>query len=73
MPIRKIKDLIDRLPKSRLELITEVNANDHFELPPLLHQLSPDGKVHIFNNLNSDLNRQEFLYETDLDSRKGLR
>jgi len=69
MPIQKIEDLIDSLPKSKSELITEVNANDHFELARLLHQLSPQGKVHVFNNLNSNLKRQEVLYETDLDSR----
>jgi magnesium transporter len=69
MPIQKIEDLIGCLPKRKPELITEVNANDHFELARLLHQLSPEGKVHVFNNLNSDLKRQEVLYETDLDSR----
>ena len=69
MPIQKIDDLIGCLPKRKPELITEVNANDHFELARLLHQLSPEGKVHVFNNLNSDLKRQEVLYETDLDSR----
>ena len=69
MPIQKIEDLINNLPKSQPELITEVNVNDHFELARLLHQLSPEAKVHVFNNLNSDLKRQEVLYETDLDSR----
>ena len=46
MPIQKIEDLIDSLPKSKPELITEVNTNDHFELARLLHQLSPEGKIH---------------------------
>ena len=69
MPIRKIEDLIDSLPKSKPELIREVNVNDHFQLTRLLLQLSPEGKVHIFDNLNSNLKRQEVLYETNLDSR----
>jgi len=69
MPIQKIEDLIDNLPESKHELINEINANDHFELARLLHQLSPEEKVHVFNNINSDLKRQEVLYETDLDSR----
>ena len=69
MPIQKIENLIDSLPKSKHELITEVNTNDHFELARLLHQLAPEGKIQVFNNLNSDLKRQEVLYETDLDSR----
>ena len=46
MPIQNIKFLIDSLPKSHPELITEVNANDHFALARRLHQLSPEGKVH---------------------------
>ena len=73
MPIKKIEDLIDSLPKRKPELFTEVNANDHFELARLLHQLSPEGKIHVFNNLNSDLKRQEVLYATDLDSRLEIK
>ena len=64
MPIQKIKFLIDSLPKSHSELITEVNANDHFELARRLHQLSPEGKFHVFSCLNSNLKRQEVLSET---------
>jgi hypothetical protein len=30
MPIQKIEDLIGCLPKRKPELITEVNANDHY-------------------------------------------
>ena len=73
MPIKKIEDLIDSLRKRKPELFTEVNANDHFELARLLHQLSPEGKIHVFNNLNSDLKRQEVLYATDLDSRLEIK
>ena len=58
MHIQNIKFLIDSLPKSHPELITEVNANDHFALARRLHQLSPEGKVHVFSCLNSDLKRQ---------------
>ena len=39
MPIQKIEDLIDSLPKSKPELITEVNTNAHFELARLIFQL----------------------------------
>ena len=69
MPVKKIKHLIGSLPKSQPELIKEVNTNDHFELARRLHQLSPEEKVHVFGSLNSNLKRQEVLYETDLDSR----
>ncbi|MDP7148920.1 MAG: magnesium transporter [Nitrospinaceae bacterium] len=50
-------------------IIAEVNAKDHFEIARLLHQLSTEGKILVFNSLDSDLKRQELLYETDLDSR----
>ena len=69
MPIKKIKHLVDRLPTSQPQFIKEVNHFNHFELARLLHQLSPEGKIHVFNTLDSNLKRQEFLYETDLDSR----
>ena len=69
MPIKKIKHLVDRLPTSQPQFIKEVNHFNHFELARLLHQLSPEGKIHVFNTLGSNLKRQEFLYETDLDSR----
>ena len=62
MPIKKIKHLVDRLPTSKSQLIREVNDVDHFELARLLHQLSPEGKILIFNILDSNLKSQEFLY-----------
>jgi hypothetical protein len=61
MPIQKIKDLIDSLPESKLELIAEVNGNDHFELARLLHQFSIEGKIHVFNNLNSNIRVKRFF------------
>ena len=69
MPVQKIKNLINNLPTSETELVKIVNTSDHFELARLLHQLSTDGKVHVFSSLNSSIKRQELLYETDLDSR----
>ena len=69
MPIHKIKRLIENAPKSSSALTTEVNVHDHFEIARLLHQLPIDGKILVFNSLDSDLKRQELLYETDLDSR----
>ena len=69
MPIHKIKQLIENASKSPSALTTEVNVHDHFEIARLLHQLPIDGKILVFNSLDSDLKRQELLYETDLDSR----
>ena len=47
-------------------ITAEVNARDHFEIARLLHQLPVEGKIVVFNSLDSDLKRQELLYETDL-------
>jgi len=69
MPIQKIKQLINGAEMNPSAIIAEVNAKDHFEIARLLHQLSTEGKILIFNSLDSDLKRQELLYETDLDSR----
>ncbi len=69
MPIQKIKQLINGAEMNPSAIIAEVNAKDHFEIARLLHQLSIEGKILVFNSLDSDLKRQELLYETDLDSR----
>ena len=69
MPIQKIKQLINGAEMNPSAIISEVNAKDHFEIARLLHQLSTEGKILVFNSLDSDLKRQELLYETDLDSR----
>jgi magnesium transporter len=69
MPIQKIKQLINDAEMNPSAIIAEVNAKDHFEIARLLHQLSIEGKILVFNSLDSDLKRQELLYETDLDSR----
>ena len=68
MPIEKIKQLIEDPEVSPTVLTEKVNNKDHFEIARLLHQLSVEGKILVFNCLNSDLKRQELLYETDLDS-----
>lgn len=69
MPIQKIKQLIEESEISSPALTAEVNVRDHFEVARLLHQLSVEGKILVFNSLDSDLKRQELLYETDMDSR----
>lgn len=69
MYIKNIKEIIDKHPKSSPELSKEVNSCDHFELARLLHQLSTNKKIIIFNELHSVLKRQQVLYETDFDSR----
>jgi len=44
MPIKKIEDLIDSLPKRKPELFTEVNANNHFELAAFFTSYRLKGK-----------------------------
>ena len=69
MPIKHIKKLISE-PEVAIDALSgEVNSKDHFEVARLLHQLSVDGKILVFNCLDSDQKRQELLYETDQDSR----
>ena len=72
MPINKIKRIIATEPINPSVLAAEINSIDHFELARLLHQLSTDGKVLVFNKLQSDIKRQEVLYETDIDSRQEI-
>ena len=69
MPIQKIKQLMEETKVDPTVITAEVNARDHFEIARLLHQLPVEGKIVVFNSLDSDLKRQELLYETDLDSR----
>ena len=69
MPIQKIKQLMVETEVDPTVIAAEVNARDHFEIARLLHQLPVEGKIVVFNSLDSDLKRQELLYETDLDSR----
>ncbi|HAK38149.1 MAG: magnesium transporter [Nitrospinaceae bacterium] len=69
MPIQKIKQLMVETEVDPTVITAEVNARDHFEIARLLHQLPVEGKIVVFNSLDSDLKRQELLYETDLDSR----
>ena len=49
-----------------------INTLDHFDIARLLHQISIDEKVLIFQYLEGDLKRQELLYETDKESRKEI-
>ena len=45
---------------------------DHFDIARLLHQLTIDEKVLIFQYFDEDVKRQELLYETDQESRKEI-
>ena len=69
MSIQKIKILVEE-PEINFEALSiEVNSEDHLEIARLLHHLSKEGKILVFNCLDCDLKRCQVLYETDRDSR----
>ena len=45
MRLKIITDLIIEFLKTKLELITEINSNDHLELARLLHQFLTEVKL----------------------------
>ena len=49
-----------------------INSMDHFDIARLLHQLTIEEKVYIFQYIDDDVKRQELLYETDQESRKEI-
>jgi magnesium transporter len=69
MPIEKIISIFADSSLSESEIDTQVNSVDHFEIARRLSELSTKEKIRVFQGLDSDLKRQELLYETDQDSR----
>ena len=69
MLVPRIKTLVNE-PEVNLELLSaEVGSQNHLEIARLLHHLSKEGKILVFNCLDCDLKRCQVLYETDRDSR----
>jgi len=72
MPVDKLKELVED-PEITGEVFAEmVNEMDHFEIARLLHQLTPEEKVKVFQALDEDEKKQELLYETDNESRSAI-
>lgn len=72
MAIDQLKSLFTEpgIPEDQARKV--INAMDHFDIARLLHQLTRDEKVLIFQYLEGDVKRQELLYETDKESRKEI-
>ncbi len=72
MAIDKIKSFFSDPGLSDQDFQRNLESFDHFDIARLLHQLSREEKVKIFQYLGDDTKRQEVLYETDIESRKEL-
>ncbi len=72
MAIDQLKSLFSEsgIPESQAREM--INSMDHFDIARLLHQLTIDEKVLIFQYIEDDVKRQELLYETDQESRKEI-
>ncbi|MCF8720574.1 magnesium transporter [Nitrospina gracilis] len=72
MPVDNLKELLQNPETTPEQLLEAVNEIDHFEIARLLHQLTDEEKVQIFQLLKDDIKKQEVLYETDTESRSAL-
>jgi len=72
MTVDKLKTLFEDQDLTPSQVAEVVNDMDHFEVARLLHQLPVEQQVLIFQSFDSDLKKQEVLYETDVESRKSL-
>jgi len=69
MPVEKIKLFFDDPTLTRKDILSRINGMDHFEIARRLSEFSEKEKILIFHLLDSNIKRQELIYETDLDSR----
>lgn len=72
MTIDQLKSLFPESGVSESKAREMINSIDHFDIARLLHQLTIDEKVLIFQHIEDDIKRQELLYETDQESRKEI-
>ena len=72
MPINQLKSLFSESGLSEAQAREMINSMNHFDIARLLHQLTADEKVLIFQYIDDDVKRQELLYETDQESRKEI-
>ncbi len=69
MPVENIKLFLDDPTLTKDDIHSRINGMDHFEIARRLSEFNREEKIQILNLLDTDLKRQELLYETDLDSR----
>jgi magnesium transporter len=72
MPIDQLKSLLPESGVPESQARGMISSMDHFDIARRLHQLTVDEKVLIFQYLDTDVKRQELLYETDQESRKEI-
>jgi magnesium transporter len=72
MTIDQLKSLFSESGAPDEQAREMINSMDHFDIARLLHQLTIEEKVHIFQCIDDDVKRQELLYETDQESRKEI-
>jgi magnesium transporter len=72
MPIDQLKSLFSESAVAESQAREMINSMNHFDIARLLHQLTVDEKVLIFQYIDDDVKRQELLYETDQESRKEI-
>jgi magnesium transporter len=73
MPIELITEAFKNLDLQSDEDLKKLIVDlDHFEIARRLHELSQEHKLRVFHLLDSDEKRQNFLYETDIDSRQEI-
>jgi len=72
MPIDQLKSLFSETGLPEAQAREMVNSMNHFDIARLLHQLTTEQKVIIFQYIEDDVKRQELLYETDQESRKEI-
>ena len=69
MPVDEIKLFLDDTTLPYQDIQSRINGMDHFEIARRLSEFNREEKIQIFHLLDSDIKRQELIYETDLDSR----
>lgn len=69
MPVEEIKLFLDDSALPRQDIQSRINGMDHFEIARRLSEFSKEEKIQIFHLLDTNIKRQELIYETDLDSR----
>ena len=69
MSVETINIFLNDPTLSRQEIQSRLDEIDHFEIARRFHEFSQEDKIRIFHLLESDIKRQELLYETDRDSR----
>jgi len=72
MPENILKKIFNDPNISAEQAREAINSQDHFDIARILHLFTIDEKVKIFQYVENEIQRQEVLYETDIESRKEI-